>query len=82
MFHLWQLQSLGYIVTICLSPAPWACGFAVTGNRCKHVGYDEFDPPSWNSDCAPTKDDWVDPERPGICGEALSYPEVRAQTIK
>ncbi|CAM9875438.1 unnamed protein product, partial [Ectocarpus sp. 13 AM-2016] len=46
----------------------------LTGNRCKHIGYDEFDPPSWNSECAPTTADWIDTDM-GICGVAKSYPE-------
>jgi len=48
--------------------------FSVTGNRCKHVGYDDFDPPSWNSECAPTTDAWVDTGM-SICGVGQSYPE-------
>eukprot|EP00752_Nemacystus_decipiens_P005992 g5411.t1 len=31
-----------------------------SGNTCKHPGYDEFNPPSWPSDCAPNKEDWID----------------------
>eukprot|EP00903_Cladosiphon_okamuranus_P006095 g6005.t1 len=46
----------------------------LTGNRCKHIGYDEFDPPSWNSECAPTTDKWIYKDN-GICGEANAYPE-------
>eukprot|EP00903_Cladosiphon_okamuranus_P020682 g18991.t1 len=31
-----------------------------SGNTCKHPGYDEFNPPSWPSECAPNKEDWID----------------------
>eukprot|EP00752_Nemacystus_decipiens_P006569 g5915.t1 len=47
----------------------------VSGSRCRHVGYDEFDPPSWPSECAPNKEDWIDMSRPSICGERSVYPE-------
>lgn len=56
----------------------------VTGNRCKHKGYDEFaeqlkemednGQSTWNSECAPDTDKWIDLDM-GICGEANSYPE-------
>ena len=47
-----------------------------TGNTCKHVGYDEFNPKSWPSQCAPDKSDWVELYR-GICGtENYPYGEV------
>ena len=46
-----------------------------TGNSCKHVGYDEFNPVSWPSQCAPNKSDWIELDR-GICGaENYPYPE-------
>lgn len=32
----------------------------VSGNTCKHPGYDEFNPPSWPSECGPNKEDWID----------------------
>ena len=47
----------------------------VTGNRCKHIGYDEFNPDSWNSECAPDTEDWISPDTRGLCGVAKSYPE-------
>ncbi|CAM9785964.1 unnamed protein product, partial [Sphacelaria rigidula] len=39
-----------------------------------HVGYEEFDPASWPSACAPEKRDWIDL---GLktCGEDGAYPE-------
>ncbi len=46
----------------------------VTGNRCKHIGYNDFDPPSWNSECAPDTEKWIDTDM-SICGEGQSYPE-------
>lgn len=49
-----------------------------TGNACKHEGYEEFNPPSWPSECAPNKEDWIQLDR-YICGEGgptgISYPE-------
>lgn len=45
-----------------------------TGNGCKHVGYDEFNPTSWPSKCAPKKEDWIELGRK-VCGEGGSYPE-------
>eukprot|EP00903_Cladosiphon_okamuranus_P021001 g19293.t1 len=45
-----------------------------TGNDCKHPGYDEFNPPSWPSECAPNKEDWIATNR-RLCGEDGSYPE-------
>ncbi|CAM9862130.1 unnamed protein product [Ectocarpus fasciculatus] len=30
-----------------------------TGHRCYHIGYEEFNPSSWPSQCAPDKSDWV-----------------------
>ncbi|CAM9506959.1 unnamed protein product [Ectocarpus fasciculatus] len=46
-----------------------------TGHRCKHIGYDEFNPPSWPSTCAPEKDDWVLTDI-GMCGSTAAwYPE-------
>lgn len=54
---------------------------SVTGNRCKHLGYDDFDPASWNSECAPNTEDWIHvPEITNgdrTCGtEKSRYPEV------
>eukprot|EP00904_Undaria_pinnatifida_P004815 jgi/Undpi1/1463/HiC_scaffold_11.g04854.m2 len=43
-----------------------------TGNSCKHIGYDEFNPESWPSKCAPNKSDWIELDR-GICGTE-NYP--------
>ncbi|CAN0166527.1 unnamed protein product, partial [Hapterophycus canaliculatus] len=48
--------------------------FYLTGNRCKHIGYDTFDPPSWNSTCANSTEDWID-TAPGLCGVADGYSE-------
>ncbi|CAM9321699.1 unnamed protein product [Pylaiella littoralis] len=45
-----------------------------TGNSCKHPGYDDFNPPSWPSTCAPEKSDWVQTSV-GMCGEETRYPE-------
>ncbi|CAM9846398.1 unnamed protein product, partial [Laminaria digitata] len=45
-----------------------------TGNSCKHQGYEEFNPPSWPSKCAPTKADWIN-EVVGQCGDGDAYPE-------
>lgn len=46
-----------------------------TGNSCKHPGYDDFNPTSWPSQCATTKDDWVKTNL-GVCGEDdNNYPE-------
>eukprot|EP00752_Nemacystus_decipiens_P016303 g14579.t1 len=45
-----------------------------TGNSCKHQGYAEFNPESWPSTCAPTKDQWIN-EEVGFCGEGDNYPE-------
>lgn len=45
-----------------------------TGNSCKHVGYEEFEPDSWPSACAPDKHDWIELDR-YLCGENGSYPE-------
>lgn len=30
-----------------------------SGAGCRSPGYDEFDPPSWPSECAPNKEDWI-----------------------
>ena len=30
-----------------------------SGKGCKSPGYDEFNPPSWPSECAPNKEDWI-----------------------
>ena len=30
-----------------------------SGKGCKSPGYDEFNPPSWPSKCAPNKEDWI-----------------------
>ncbi|CAM9196488.1 unnamed protein product [Ectocarpus fasciculatus] len=45
-----------------------------TGNSCKHEGYAEFNPPSWPSECAPSKADWIN-EVVGQCGDGDAYPE-------
>ncbi|CAM9604115.1 unnamed protein product, partial [Ectocarpus sp. 12 AP-2014] len=45
-----------------------------TGNACKHIGYEEFNPPSWPSTCAPNKSDWIELNR-YMCGEEGAYPE-------
>ncbi|CAM9313818.1 unnamed protein product [Scytosiphon promiscuus] len=45
-----------------------------TGNSCKHPGYDEFDPPSWPSECAPAKAEWIQTSL-GMCGDEGRYPE-------
>ncbi|CAN0016431.1 unnamed protein product, partial [Sphacelaria rigidula] len=46
-----------------------------TGNSCHHPGYEEFNPPSWPSECAPNKENWITTE-PGLCGgEDDKYPE-------
>ena len=47
----------------------------MTGHRCKHIGYDEFDPPSWNSECAPSTADWIHTDDVSLCGTG-GYPEV------
>eukprot|EP00903_Cladosiphon_okamuranus_P006012 g5932.t1 len=50
-----------------------------TGQNCYHIGYLEFNPPSWNSECAPNKEDWVnlseDHLRRGPCGVSNAYPQ-------
>lgn len=43
-------------------------GTTVTGHKCYHPGYEEFNPPSWPSQCAPNKDDWIDLSIP-YCGD-------------
>ncbi|CAM9659076.1 unnamed protein product, partial [Sphacelaria rigidula] len=45
-----------------------------TGNSCYHPGYEGFNPPSWPSECAPNKEDWITLD-PGMCGVGDSYPE-------
>lgn len=47
-----------------------------TGSTCKHIGYDEFEPSSWPSSCAPNKEDWIDVDR-WMCGMDGAYPEVQ-----
>ncbi|CAN0389856.1 unnamed protein product, partial [Ectocarpus fasciculatus] len=44
------------------------------GNTCKHVGYDDFEPESWPSQCAPTKAEWINTDH-WMCGMAGAYPE-------
>ncbi|CAM9688684.1 unnamed protein product, partial [Sphacelaria rigidula] len=44
-------------------------------NNCKHVGYEEFNPPSWPSSCAPNKDQWVLTNKRVVCGTGGTYPE-------
>lgn len=46
-----------------------------TGNSCKHIGYDEFNPPSWNSECAPSKSDWINDKLDVCGGDNDIYPE-------
>ena len=45
---------------------------SVTGHRCAHIGYAEFNPESWPSNCAPRWDDWMlypgKEETDPICG--------------
>lgn len=38
------------------------------------MGYDEFEPASWPSVCAPNKSDWIELNR-YICGVNGVYPE-------
>ncbi|CAN0403918.1 unnamed protein product [Ascophyllum nodosum] len=45
-----------------------------TGNSCMHPGYEEFNPPSWPSKCAPNKGDWILTGL-NMCGVGDSYPE-------
>lgn len=45
-----------------------------TGNSCSHPGYGEFNPDSWPSGCAETKDAWVNTGL-SLCGEGSAYPE-------
>lgn len=40
----------------------------VTGHKCRHPGYEEFNPPSWPGECAPNKEDWITLE-PEYCGD-------------
>ncbi|CAM9160118.1 unnamed protein product [Hapterophycus canaliculatus] len=47
----------------------------MSGDRCRHVGVDEFNPPSWNSACAPKKEDWIVLDTGSICGQGGGYPE-------
>ena len=60
-----------------LTPCPAPSSFhnsADTGNSCQHQGYAEFNPPSWPSSCAPSKEDWIN-EAVGFCGDGDAYPE-------
>ncbi|CAM9451088.1 unnamed protein product, partial [Pylaiella littoralis] len=45
-----------------------------TGATCKHIGYDEFAPDSWPSECAPSKADWIEVDLL-MCGMEGFYPE-------
>eukprot|EP00904_Undaria_pinnatifida_P011980 jgi/Undpi1/7912/HiC_scaffold_24.g10384.m1 len=45
-----------------------------TGNSCRHPGYDEFNPSSWDSECAPNTADWIN-TGVGMCGDGDAYPE-------
>ncbi|CAM9926078.1 unnamed protein product, partial [Hapterophycus canaliculatus] len=47
----------------------------MSGDRCRHIGADQFNPPFWNSECAPDLEDWIDLTPPSICGQGSSYPE-------
>lgn len=55
------------------APSFFAC-LADTSNSCVPPGYDDFNPDSWNSECAPTKADWFNPGV-GPCGDGDKYPE-------
>ena len=35
-----------------------SCSSSVTGHTSKYVGYNDFNPPSWPSQCAPDKESW------------------------
>lgn len=45
-----------------------------TGHKCQHIGYEEFEPSSWPSDCAPNKEDWIRLNGK-LCGEEDAYPQ-------
>ncbi|CAM9761192.1 unnamed protein product [Ectocarpus fasciculatus] len=46
-----------------------------TGKTCYHIGYTDFNPPSWPSECAPDKEDWVLINIGEECGKEGFYPE-------
>ncbi|CAM9648942.1 unnamed protein product, partial [Ectocarpus fasciculatus] len=57
----------GYVMTMNYDlPDDLVCEHCVlqmwyfTGHKCYHPGYEEFNPPSWGSECAPNKSDWID----------------------
>lgn len=43
----------------CRSRRPLTTLIPDSGAGCKSPGYDEFNPPSWPSECAPDKEDWI-----------------------
>lgn len=47
---------------------PLLNNLTVTGHKCYLPGYEEFNPPSWGSQCAPNKEDWIDLTIP-YCGD-------------
>ncbi|CAN0012502.1 unnamed protein product, partial [Hapterophycus canaliculatus] len=57
----------GYVLTMNYQlPEDLVCDRCVlqmwyfTGHKCYHPGYEEFNPSSWGSECAPNKSDWID----------------------
>ncbi|CAM9333781.1 unnamed protein product [Ectocarpus sp. 13 AM-2016] len=57
----------GYVMTMNYDlPENLVCEHCVlqmwyfTGHKCYHPGYEEFNPASWGSECAPNKSDWID----------------------
>lgn len=46
-----------------------------SGKGCKYPGYDEFNPTSWGSQCAPTKEDWIAVSS-GVCSKPGKYGNV------
>ena len=46
---------------------------SVTAHKCPYIGYDEFNPRSWPSACAPEKDDWMRTSG-AICGTSSGMP--------
>lgn len=65
------LSAFVRFVPVCFLPKRFATD---TGNFCVHTAYKEFNPTSWPSACAPTKEDWITTNM-GICGEGANYPE-------
>ncbi|MEP5174585.1 hypothetical protein, partial [Marinobacter alexandrii] len=64
------------LLLFCPRPLPAASFLSEidTGNSCKHIGYDEFEPKSWPGKCSGSKDKWIELNR-SICGENGAYPE-------